>query len=155
MFYEVENFFCDHSSFFGSFRASYCSEEGYPHHQTVHRKVTTDCKVIAPLDPNQRPQPRQPAQQAQDQPITSQSAPVAPPPPQAQQELPVGQVAVPPPAYQSENSIQIYIDRNGITIPGLLRVGPEGFRIGPIVVTNPNYHPPVPALGYAPGPVGR
>lgn len=117
--------------------------------------VTTDCKVIAPLDPNQRPQPRQPAQQAQDQPITSQSAPVAPPPPQAQQELPVGQVAVPPPAYQSENSIQIYIDRNGITISGLLRVGPEGFRIGPIVVTNPNYHPPVPALGYAPGPVGR
>ena len=109
--------------------------------------VTENCKAIPPLDPNQRAQQAPQPQQA--------SPPVAPPPPQAQQQQPVAPVAVPQPA-RPENGVQIYIDKSGITIPGFLRVGPEGFRVGPIVVTNPNYHPPVPALGYAPsGPGGR
>jgi hypothetical protein len=95
--------------------------------------VTTDCKVIPPLDPNQRASQAQPQVQVRPEdgdPGQAQTPPGPPPP------------APPMPSYGPPK---------GIYGPGFY-VGPEGFSIFGFTVRNPNYIPPPPVVVQPPPP---
>jgi hypothetical protein len=121
-----------------------CWEENKGDHVDRHCTVpgTSELKPEARQQAQPRPQP-----QVQAPPPAN--APGPPPPPAA--------VAAPPPPPVNGPNVQVKIGPHGISVPGLFHVGPEGFNILGFTVTNPNYHPDIPAPGYAPevpGPAG-
>jgi hypothetical protein len=115
-----------------------CWEENKGDHVDRHCTVPGTSELKPEARPQAQPQP-QPQVQAQP------PAPSPPPPPV---------VAAPqlPPTNGPGGNIEIHVGREGVTVPGLFHVGPEGFNILGFIVTNPNYHPPVPTPAYAPSP---